>query len=157
MAPSKRSRPQRGSRKTIDVIRRAAVIYRVLIEQEETTRDELIARVREALGPEAYGTAPEDAFRRDVQWLRDLGYEVLPDEKHRYRLSGCAPLLPLPLTPEQVAAFAVVKFLENQPDTVGQQELQDGIRQVAQHQIQMLSSREAHPSIETGGLGGVQL
>ena len=65
--------PHRGSRKTIDVLARAAVIYGVLIEQYDATRDELIARVRKALGPTAYGTAPEDALLRDVKWLKQLG------------------------------------------------------------------------------------
>lgn len=101
--------PHRGSRKTIEVIRRAAVIYAVLIEQSEATRDELIARVRQALGAAAYGAAPEDALLRDVKWLKQLGYEIALVEGYRYRLVRFEPLLPLPLTREDVETLAAVR------------------------------------------------
>lgn len=101
--------PHGGSRKTIDVLSRAAVIYSVLIEQYDATRDELIARVRKALGPSAYGTAPEDALLRDVKWLRQLGYEIVPTEGYRYRLVNFDPLLPLPITREDVETLAAVR------------------------------------------------
>lgn len=101
--------PHRGSRKTIDVLSRAAVIYGVLIEQYDATRDELIARVRKALGAAAYGAAPEDALLRDVKWLKQLGYEIVPVEGYRYRLVHFDPLLPLPLTREDVETLAAVR------------------------------------------------
>lgn len=108
MADPQRGSPHSGSRKTIDVLSRAAVIYGVLIEQYDATRDELIARVRKALGPAAYGAAPEDALLRDVKWLWQLGYEIVPAEGYRYRLVGFDPLLPLPITREDVETLAAV-------------------------------------------------
>ncbi len=99
----------RGSRRTIDVIKRAAVIYAVLIEEHDATRDELIARVRKALGSTAYGAAPEDALLRDVKWLKQLGYAIVLTEGYRYRLVRFEPLLPLPLTREDVETLAAVR------------------------------------------------
>ena len=103
------SSSHRGSRKTSDVLARAAVIYGVLIEQYDATRDELIARVRKALGSSAYGVAPEDALLRDVKWLKQLGYEIVLTEGYRYRLTRFDPLLPLPLTREDVETLAAVR------------------------------------------------
>lgn len=108
MTTHQRGGPHIGSRKTIDVIRRAAVIYAVLIEQTEATRDELIARVRKELGAAVYGSAPEDALLRDVKWLKQLGYEIVPADGYRYQLVSCEPLLPLPLTREHVQTLAAV-------------------------------------------------
>ena len=89
------------------MLSRAAVVYGVLIEQDDATRDELIARVRKALGLAAYGAAPEDALLRDVKWLKQLGYEIVPTEGYRYRLVRFDPLLPL--TREDVETLAAVR------------------------------------------------
>jgi predicted DNA-binding transcriptional regulator YafY len=103
------TKPHRGSRKTLDVLARAAVVYSVLIEHYDATRDELIARVQKALGREAYGIAPEDALLRDVKWLKQLGYEIVLTEGYRYRLVAFDPLLPLPLTREDIETLAAVR------------------------------------------------
>ncbi|HKZ79715.1 MAG TPA: WYL domain-containing protein [Anaerolineae bacterium] len=99
----------RGSRKTIDVLARAAVIYAVLLEESEASRDELIARVRKELGPTAYGKAPEDSLRHDLDWLERLGFEVGVFAGHRYRLVDIAPRFPLPISREHVEMLATVR------------------------------------------------
>ena len=50
-----------------------------------------------------------------------------------------------------------LKFSEDQAHAVGQQELSQGIRQVSQHEIQVLPGGKTGMGIETAGLGRVQL
>src|SRR3972149_9598890 len=89
-----------GSRKTTDVLARAAVIYAVLLDEGEASRDELITRGRKQLGRTAYGKAPEDSLRHDLDWLERLGFEGARMPGHLYRLGRNAPRFPPPLTPE---------------------------------------------------------
>lgn len=91
------------------MLARAAIVYAVLVEKGEATRDELIACVRQALGPDAYGASPRDSLHNDLAWLERLGFEVgvLPD--YRYRLVRLAPLFPLPLTRQHVETLAAVR------------------------------------------------
>ncbi len=103
------SKAHRGSRRTSDVLARAAVIYAVLVEESEATRDELIARVRQALGTSAYGKAPEDSLRHDLGVLALLGFEVSVIPGHRYRLTRIEPRLPLPVTRAHVETLAAVR------------------------------------------------
>jgi len=100
----------RGSRKTTDVLARAAVIYAVLLEESEASRDELIARVRKQLGRAAYGEAPEDSLPHDLAWLERLGFEVARMPGHLYRLGRIEPRFPLPLTREHVETLAAVRL-----------------------------------------------
>jgi hypothetical protein len=67
---------RRGSRAAKEVLARAAIVYAVLVEKGEATRDELIACVRQALGPDAYGVSPKDSLHNDLAWLERLGFEV---------------------------------------------------------------------------------
>jgi len=101
--------PHRGSRKTVDVLARAAIIYSVLAQEGEATRAELVARVRDALGTSAYGAAPEDALRHDLNMLALLGFEVAVMRGHRYQLTYREPLFPLPLRPEHIETLAAVR------------------------------------------------
>ena len=98
-----------GSRKTIDVLARASVIYAVLLAEGDASRDELIARVRKQLGRTAYGKAPEDSLLRDLGWLERLGFEVDRLPGHLYRLGKVEPRFPLPLTHDHVEALAAVQ------------------------------------------------
>ena len=100
----------RGSRKTTDVLARAAVIYAVLLEDSEASRDDLISRVRKQLGRAAYGEAPEDSLPHDLAWLERLGFEVARMPGHLYRLGRIEPRFPLPLTREHVETLAAVRL-----------------------------------------------
>lgn len=98
----------RGSRRSDEVLARAAAIYTRLL-QGEATRAELIAAVRAELGAEAYGAAPEDSLRHDLDWLERLGFKVVTAPGHRYNLTQVNPRFPVPLTREQVEALAAAR------------------------------------------------
>ncbi len=98
----------RGSRRSDEVLARAAAIYARLL-QGEATRAELIAAVRTELGADAYGAAPEDSLRHDLDWLERLGFKVITAPGHRYSLTQVNPRFPVPLTREHVEALAAAR------------------------------------------------
>jgi len=99
-----------GSRGSTEVLARAAAIYDRLAKGD-ATRAELIAYVREALGEAAYGAAPEDSLRHDLDWLERLGFEIEMTTGHRYRLARFDPRFPLPLTREHVTTLSAVRWM----------------------------------------------
>lgn len=99
-----------GSRGSSEVLARAALIYDRLCKTE-ATRAELIAHVRAALGESAYGAAPEDSLRHDLDWLERLGFGIELTSGHRYRLATFAPKFPIPLTREHVTTLAAVRWM----------------------------------------------
>jgi predicted DNA-binding transcriptional regulator YafY len=99
-----------GSRGSSEVLARAALIYDRLC-RAESTRAELIAHVRAGLGDSAYGAAPEDSLRHDLDWLERLGFAVEMTAGHRYRLARFAPKFPIPLTREHVATLSAVRWM----------------------------------------------
>lgn len=108
--PTPKSKPteHRGSRRSDEVLARAAAIYERLLTGE-ANRAELIAAVRAAVGAEAYGAAPEDSLRHDLDWLERLGFKVVTAPGHRYSLTQVDPRFPVPLTREQVEALAAAR------------------------------------------------
>ena len=94
-----------GSRGSSEVLARASIIYDRLCKSD-ATRAELIDAVRAALGETAYGAAPEDSLRHDLNWLERLGFTVEMTAGHRYRLARFDPKFPLLLTREHVTTLA---------------------------------------------------
>ena len=104
------ARKHPGSRASAEVLARAAVIYDRLCKGD-STRAELIAAVRAALGDSAYGTAPEDSLRHDLDWLGRLGFEVEMVSGHRYHLARFNPKFPIPLMREHVTTLAAMRAM----------------------------------------------
>ena len=99
-----------GSRGSSEVLARASIIYDRLCKSD-ATRAELIDAVRAALGETAYGAAPEDSLRHDLNWLERLGFTVEMTAGHRYRLARFDPKFPLLLTREHVTTLAAVRWM----------------------------------------------
>jgi len=92
------------------VIRRALVILARLLEGE-ANREELIARVQDELGEDAYGTNPGDAFQTDLHVLRELGFAVRFSRANgTYNLANQShPALRFHLTAPELKALAAVR------------------------------------------------
>lgn len=103
-------RKHTGSRGSSEVLARAALIYDRLCKAE-STRAELIAHVRSVLGEAAYGAAPEDSLRHDLDWLERLGFGIEMTTGHRYRLARFTPKFPIPLTREHVTTLSAVRWM----------------------------------------------
>lgn len=97
-----------GSRSADTVLARATAIYEILTEGD-LSRQELINAVIRRLGPEVYGTAPEDSLRHDLDQLERLGFQVKILPGHLYHLEHIAPRFPLPLTREHVSTLAAMR------------------------------------------------
>lgn len=105
-------RPRRPSprRATREVLARALVILAAL-QEDDFTRDDLIACVTAELGEAAYGDAPEDAFLRDIKWLQALGFEVawMPDAGRYHLEAGDNPLVRLKLAPDELYVLSLLR------------------------------------------------
>ncbi len=99
-----------GSRGSTEVLARAAIIYDRLTKGD-ATRTELIDYVRVILGESAYGAAPEDSLRHDLDWLERLGFEVEMTTGHRYHLIRFNPRFPLPLTREHITTLSAMRWM----------------------------------------------
>jgi len=97
----RRPRPRRPTR---EILHRALIILAAL-QEDDFARDDLIDRVTAELGESAYGESPQDAFLRDIAWLRQLGFDVgRRTDDGRYHLEvGNHPLLRLKLAPDERA------------------------------------------------------
>lgn len=104
----RRPRPH-ARRATRDILSRALIMLSFL-QENDWLRDDLIERVRE-VDESAYGDAPEDAFLRDVRWLKDLGFEVARrNDDGRYHLqAGNNPLLCLKLGPDELYVLSLLR------------------------------------------------
>jgi len=97
-------------RATRDVLHRALIILAAL-EEVDFTRDDLIARVTAEMDETAYGDAPEDAFLRDIKWLRELGFDVgrKADDGSYHLEAGNNPLLRLKLGPDELYILSLLR------------------------------------------------
>jgi hypothetical protein len=97
-----------GSRSADTVLARAMAIIEILTEGD-LSRQEHFNSVIRRLGPDVYGTAPEDSLRHDLDQLERLGFEVKILPGHLYHLQHVAPRFPLPLTREHVSTLAAMR------------------------------------------------
>jgi predicted DNA-binding transcriptional regulator YafY len=100
-------RPRRPTR---EILHRALTILAAL-QEGDFARGDLIARVTAELGESAYGQSPEDAFLRDVAWLRELGFDVArkADDGCYHLEVGRHPLLRFKLSPDELYALSLLR------------------------------------------------
>ncbi len=105
----RRARPH-ARRATRAILHRALIILSAL-QEDDWPRDDLIARVTAEMDDSAYGIAPDDAFLRDIAWLRELGFDVArKTDDGRYHLeAGHNPLVRLKLTPDELYVLSLLR------------------------------------------------
>ena len=91
-------------------VRERSVVMLLALQEGDYSRDELIARVVDELGADAYDDSPIDTFGRDKGYLTSLGFEIRYDRRtNTYHLTPHNPLLRLPLSPEDGQLLALIR------------------------------------------------